>query len=176
MAKKQQQFSVSMLKPEVDIYKETVPVPVEVDGKEIDINITPYFSPESINALLIDLGDFFTKAQEENLDVNSISQEDFVNCFILKHYTDMKFTSGKKAKTLLDLLKILINSKLYNELLNIFPKESLVSVQEAIFKVYESSIEQEELITQKLMEAQANMPELQNPELLDRLTKKDSDE
>ncbi|AKO91908.1 hypothetical protein BEH_07210 [Priestia filamentosa] len=177
MAKKQQQFSVSMLKPEVDFYKQTRDVTATLpDGTELPITFTPFFSPESIRELLIEIGKFFEKAQEENLDVDSMSQEDIVNCFILKHYTDMKFTTSKKAKTLFNLFEILVNSKLYSDILDVIPEESILSVKEAIFKIYESSIEQEELITQKLMEAQANMPELQNPELLDRLTKKDSDE
>ncbi|MGZ9868114.1 hypothetical protein ACU3L3_06805 [Priestia endophytica] len=174
MAKKKQ-FSPAMLTEEYNIYKETVDIPVYVGDEEITIKLTPYFSPDSITEMLVEMQNFYQKAEEEKLEVNDLEKEELIGCFIMKKYTDMKFTRSQKAKTLFEEFKKLKNSMLYKEFITeLIPKESINKVYETIFKMYEMVAENEAMLQEKITEIHEQMQglPLENREIIENIFKK----
>jgi hypothetical protein len=174
MAKKKQ-FSPAMLKEEYNIYKETVDIPVYVGDEEIIIKLTPYFSPDSITEMILEMQAFFQKAEEEKIEVNDLEKEELIGCFIMKKYTDMKFTRSQKAETLFKEFKMLKNSVIYKEFMTEYiPKESINKVSETLFKMYEMVAENEAMLQEKFTEIHQEMQglPLENREIIENIFKK----
>lgn len=163
-----EQFKVSMLKDEMKIYSEfiDIPVPVVINGEEKELNIKayPYFKPEAIRDCVNEIAEFFTKAKEEKLNIPKIEEDDVIGAFICKYFTDMKFTSSKKAKTIYNEFKLLINSKLYRVITKAFPQESIDQLYERIFEIIEVNATLENKVKQKQQEIK-DLP-LENRDIL----------
>jgi N-glycosylase/DNA lyase len=161
------QFSVSQLKDEVSIYDEFVDIPVTVQGKEYIVKMFPYFKPEGIRDLVNEMIDFFKASETEKLMIPQIEEDDLVGYFIVKHFTDMKFTKSKKAKVIYNEFKLVLNSQLFKVLMETYPQESIKSVYDRIFSV----IENNEQLKNKFKETQdviKGLP-LENREIFEKL-------
>jgi hypothetical protein len=161
------QFSVSQLKDEVSIYDEFVDIPVTVQGKEYIVKMFPYFKPEAIRDLVNEMIDFFKASETEKLIIPQIEEDDLVGYFIVKHFTDMKFTKSKKAKVIYNEFKLVLNSQLFKVLMETYPQESIKSVYDRIFSV----IENNEQLKNKFKETQDVIKDLplENREIFEKL-------
>jgi N-glycosylase/DNA lyase len=161
------QFSVSQLKDEVSIYDEFVDIPVTVQGKEYIVKMFPYFKPEGIRDLVNEMIDFFKASETEKLMIPQIEEDDLVGYFIVKHFTDMKFTKSKKAKVIYNEFKLVLNSQLFKVLMETYPQESIKSVYDRIFSV----IENNEQLKNKFKETQDVIKDLplENREIFEKL-------
>jgi N-glycosylase/DNA lyase len=161
------QFSVSQLKDEVSIYDEFVDIPVTVQGKEYIVKMFPYFKPEGIRDLVNEMIDFFKASETEKLIIPQIEEDDLVGYFIVKHFTDMKFTKSKKAKVIYNEFKLVLNSQLFKVLMETYPQESIKSVYDRIFSV----IENNEQLKNKFKETQDVIKDLplENREIFEKL-------
>jgi N-glycosylase/DNA lyase len=161
------QFSVSQLKDEVSIYDEFVDIPVTVQGKEYIVKMFPYFKPEGIRDLVNEMIDFFKASETEKLIIPQIEEDDLVGYFIVKHFTDMKFTKSKKAKVIYNEFKLVLNSQLFKVLMETYPQESIKSVYDRIFSV----IENNEQLKNKFKETQGVIKDLplENREIFEKL-------
>ncbi|MBD8004546.1 hypothetical protein [Bacillus norwichensis] len=166
------QFSVAQLKDEIAIYDEFVEIPVTVQGKEYTVKMFPYFKPEKVRDLVKELQEFFQECQKVKFTVPKIEEEDLIGYFIIKHFTNMKFTKSKKVKTIYNEFKIALNSSLFKILMDSYPKESITSVYERIYSVLEASA----LLEDKIKETQKVIKDmsLENKELLEQLNNKGS--
>jgi hypothetical protein len=161
------QFSVSQLKDEVSIYDEFVEIPVTAQGTEYIVKMYPYFKPEKVRDLVNELIDFFKAADKEKLVIPKIEEEDLIGYFIIKYFTDMKFTTSKKAKRIYEEFKLALNSDLFKVLMETYPKESFDKVWDRIFEVSEASARLES----KVKEAQENIKNLplENRDVFEKL-------
>jgi len=126
------QLSLTEVKKENEIYKERISFDVKVNGNDFTINMTPYFSPFKVENLVTSYSEFAAKAGEEKVTIRDNEAIDIVHCFVIKEFTDVKFSNAKKAKSILAEFKQLMNNRLYKELMMAFPPESLNDVYEAL--------------------------------------------
>ncbi|MCA1027323.1 hypothetical protein LCM23_14575 [Cytobacillus kochii] len=135
-------FKASMLKDEVDQYSQTLQFPVKYNEEEYIVKLYPFFSPVKISELVNDLAVFFKGLNEEGHSIDNSEEVGIVNCFILKHFSDMQFYNGRKAKNrfkkLYDEFKYVINSEVCQILIKSFPVESMEKVYEKIAEVIET--------------------------------------
>jgi hypothetical protein len=162
-----EQFSVSQLQDEVSIYDEFVEFPILTQGKEYIVKMFPYFKPEKVRDLVLDLQNFFNAAEKEKLTIPPIEEDDLVGYFIVKYFTDMKFTKSKKAKVIYSEFKLTLNSRLFKVLMKSYPQESVQSVFERIFEI----IEVDNQLKNKFKDAQNAIKELplENKEVINSL-------
>ena len=156
MAKtKQKQLSIAQLKPEVDVYKESIDVPVTLPNSEDEINVKlfPLFSPTSVAKLVNEYLLFLAQCKQENVEVLEEDEGDILGYFIVKYFTDIKTTKSKKAKMIIEEVDLLKNSQLYKELMKLFPVASVQSVHERIMEVNEAfaNLEGQMRVIQKQM-------------------------
>jgi hypothetical protein len=159
-----ERLSISMLKQEVEVYNESVDIPFVVGDKEINVKLKPFFSPTLIRDIVSDITLFFLNADKEKLIIDKNEEDDIVGYFILRHCTDIKFSKGKKAKTLYDEFKILVNSQIFKVLLDAIPQESIASVYDTIYEVIEVSTKFQKQL-KKYQEQIKELP-LKNREIL----------
>jgi hypothetical protein len=129
------QFSVSQLQDEVSMYEEFVEIDFTSKGQEYTVKLFPYFKPEKIRDLVNELIEFFKVAEKEKVEVNPIEEDDLIGYYILKYFTDMKFTKSKKAKNIYAEFKLALNSKVFKLLMETYPKESIQTVIDRIYEV-----------------------------------------
>jgi hypothetical protein len=161
------QFSVSQLQDEVSVYDEYVEFPIQTQGKEYIVKLFPFFKPEKVRDLVIDLQNFFKAAEQEKVNISPIEEDDLVGYFIVKYFTDMKFTKSKKAKVIYNEFKLTLNSQLFKILMKSYPQESVQSVYERIFEI----IEVDNQMKNKFKDAQNLIKELplENKEVINQL-------
>jgi hypothetical protein len=164
------QFSVSQLQDEVSIYDEYVEIPVVAQGKEYMVKMYPYFKPEKIRDLVNELIQFFQAAEKEKVVIQPIEEEDLIGYYIIKYFTDMKFTKSKKAKNIYSEFKLALNSQLFKVLMETYPQESIQQVYERIFNIGEAK----EMFESKFQEAQEMIKDLplENREVIQKLGNK----
>ncbi|MEH7346012.1 hypothetical protein V7122_19400 [Bacillus sp. JJ1532] len=133
------QVSISMLKEDNKIYDEFIEVPVDYDEQEHIIKVYPYFKPTKVQKLVDSLVDFYKSAQEENISIPKEEESDIIAYFIVKFFTDVKFANSKKAKTMYDEFKIVLNAKIFQFIFKLFPEDSIKEVHERINDVIEAS-------------------------------------
>ncbi|MGD6876772.1 hypothetical protein [Bacillus infantis] len=135
--------SIQMIKDEVSMYDEYVEIPVPVGGRELTVKMYPYFKPEKVRDLVSSLTEFYQLCEKEKVTVPEIDQDDLIGYFIVKYFTDIKFSRSKKAKSIFEEFKVAQNSTLFKVLMETFPKESIYSVHDRIFDVLKVSAEYE---------------------------------
>ena len=151
-------ISISMLKDEVKVFDEYVEFPVSVPNYEDDfiVKVYPVFKPEKIKELTDELFGFIAKCKEEKVPVSRDEEDDLVGFFIVKHFTDIKFTKSKKAAKMYEEFKIAINTELFKQLIEQFPQESINTLNEYIYSRIEAG-EQIALATEKLQQSVKNL-------------------
>lgn len=170
-------ISIKSLKDEVNQYDELIEVALITDekGKEQKIEFYPLFKYEKIRKLVLEIGHFFMNAQKEKITIDSLEEDAIIDYFIIRHFSKgLKFTTGKKAKTLYDEFKIVYNSKLYKLFKNeIFSSDLVEKSKEEVYKEIFNNIELSAKFEKRLNEAQEtikNLP-LENREILNNLNK-----
>jgi hypothetical protein len=165
-----EQFSVSQLKDEVLIYDEFVEIPVVTQGKEYVVKMYPYFKPEKIRDLVNELIQFFQAADKEKVAIQPIEEEDLIGYYIMKYFTDMKFTKSKKAKNIYAEFKVALNSQLFKVLMETYPQDSIQHVYKRIFDIGEAK----EMFENKFQEAQEMIKDLplENRDVIQKLGSK----
>lgn len=159
-----ERLSISMIKDEVKMFDEYIDIPFTAQGKEVNVRLYPFFSPTAIRDMVNDLAEFFRNAKKEKVKYKDEEFDDIVGYFILRHFTDIKFTKSKKAKTLYDEFKIIVNSQVFKVLLETIPKESIKAVYDRIFEIIELSAEFENRI--KEIQKQIQELPLENRDIL----------
>jgi hypothetical protein len=160
-------LSVSQLKDEVSMYDEFVEIDVNVNGTDYVVKMYPYFKPEKVRDLVNELIEFFKASEKEKLDIPSIEEDDLIGYYIIKYFTDMKFTSSKKAKKIYEEFKLVLNSDLFKVLMETIPKKSFEKVIDRIFEVRDASM----LLQDKFKAAQENIKNLnlENKDIFEKL-------
>lgn len=135
------QVSIKMLEQEVKMYDEFVEIPVTIQGStdEYVIKLYPSFKPERVRELVDEMIEFFKAAEKENLTVPQVEEDDLVGFFAIKYFTNLKFTTSKKAKTIYKDFKTVINTSVFKELSQTFPKKSTDSIIARIYEVRDQS-------------------------------------
>ncbi|MGD7047088.1 hypothetical protein FZC83_02395 [Rossellomorea marisflavi] len=152
------QLSIAVLEEEIKHYDEVFEVDfVGRNGESYVVKIHPYFKPEKVSATLREAGDFFNKAKEEKLVVPEFEQEDLIMFFIVKQFTNLKFTRSKKAKKVYSEFKIAINTPLFAEIVKAFPDESLEAVYKRMYEIQEKTQEFQEKYVKQAEEVFAEM-------------------
>lgn len=128
------QLSMSTVKESNKIYYETVDIELTVGDEEYIVKFSPFFSPITVNEMFQDVGEFLTKSQEEKLDVQDSEFDDILGYFIVKHFTNIKFSQSKKAKAIYAEYNEAKNSKLFDIILKSVPEESMKYVYEKLFE------------------------------------------
>lgn len=131
----------SLIKDEVEVYNKYFDVPFIPFGQKepVYIRIYPLFSPQRVNKIVQECMEFFKKANDEKIEIPPEEEVDIIGYFIIKNATNVKTTTSKKAKTIYDEFKMLVNSKFYTEIITFFPEESINSVHERILEVLDMS-------------------------------------
>lgn len=162
-----EQLSVSQLKDEVSIYDEFVEIPVTIQDKEYNVKMFPFFKPEKVRDLVNELIEFFKACEKEKVTIPPIEEDDLVGYFIIKYFTDMKFTKSKKAKNIYAEFKLALNSQLFKVLMETYPQESIQSVYERIFDIRDMSAKFENKF-KEIQETIKSLP-LENRDVLENL-------
>ncbi|GLI86641.1 hypothetical protein ANABIO32_44880 [Rossellomorea marisflavi] len=154
------QLSIANLEEEISHFDEVVEVDFEGrNGEKYTIKIKPFFKPEKVRNLVVELIDFYKKAEEEKLKIPEFEQEDLIPFFIIKHFTNIKFTRSKKAKKVYEEFKTAINAAMFIPLLDAFPQESIQAVYERIYDQIEKTAQFKE---KYLEQAQAILGEMKD--------------
>jgi hypothetical protein len=164
------QFSVAQLQDEVSMYDEFVEIPVTAQGKEYIVKMYPYFKPEKIRDLVNELIEFFKASDKEKVTVQPIEEDDLVGYYIIKYFTDMKFTKSKKAKNIYAEFKLALNSQLFKVLMETYPQESVQQVYERIYAITEANAKFGDKF-KEMQETIKNLP-LENRDVLEKLGNK----
>lgn len=151
----------AMLKEEVSVYDEFV----EFTWGSTELKLYPFFKPELVKNLVNEFYTFIALCEQEKVELKEDEKDDFLCYLMIKYFTSVKTTKGKKAKTIYDEFKLVINSKFYTEVMGLFPKESTDSV-------FRRKLEVEEMyakLGEELMKAQEQYGELdlENRELIE---------
>lgn len=167
-----EQFKVSQLKDEVSMYDEFVEIPVTSQNKEYIVKMYPFFKPERIRDLVNEMSEFYKACEKEKFTFPEIEQDDLVGYFIVKYFTNMKFTKSKKVKSIYDEFKLALNSQLFKTLMESYPKESIQSVYERIYSIFEANV----TLQNQMKELQDNIKDLplENRDIFEQLSKTDN--
>ena len=137
---KPQRLPFSAIEKDVSIYNEFVEFPIQTQGKEYIVKFYPYFSNTKIRDLIQELANFAVNIQKEELDFDVDAEfSDVVGYFIMRHFTDIKFTTSKKAKVIYEEYKMALNSDLFKVITECIPEESSTKLYDAIYKTQEMS-------------------------------------
>ena len=159
------ELNISMIKEHNKRYKETVELPVDVNGKEHVIKFHPYFAPEKIKKCVDSRNAFLIKAKNEKLEIPEDEIDDLTGFFILTHFTSLKFNLDKKVKSVYQDFKEVVNFPLFKFIMKSFPEESIAEIYDRIFDLLETEgkFENEYARLQKQIK---NLP-LENRDLLE---------
>jgi hypothetical protein len=160
-------LSVSQLKDEVSMYDEFIEITVPIQGEEYTVKMFPYFKPEKVRDLVNELIEFFKASDKEKLEIPEIEEDDLIGYFIIKYFTDMKFTTSKKAKKIYEEFKLALNSDLFKVLMKTYPEESVKKVLDRIYEVRETDAKLKAKI-EKAQDAIVNLP-LENREIFEKI-------
>jgi uncharacterized protein YktA (UPF0223 family) len=133
------QLPISVIKDENKLYGETVEFPILAHGEEYIVKVYPFFRPEKVRELVVDLATFGRNIKEGNIPYQDHEEGDVVAYFILRNFTDIKFTKSTKFKNIYEEYKTVINSDVLKKVFNMFPKESVAKVYERIEEVIEAN-------------------------------------
>jgi hypothetical protein len=164
------QLAISNLKDEVSAYDEYVEFDVNSDSETYTVKMYPFFKPEKIRDLIEDMINFAKKCEEEKIKINDKDEDDLVGFFILKHFTNIKFTKSKKAKKLYEEFKIALNAKMFGEILKAFPEQSILDVQKMLYDHLEMSVKAHK--TREEFQERIKGLELENREVFEQFANK----
>lgn len=120
------------------MYDQTVEFPVTVGDREFMIIVYPYFSNTKIRSMLEDVKDFVNQAKEENLNIDLEAEfTDIIGYFIVRHFTNIKMTTSKRAKAICEEYRQMLNSDIFKLIIKAIPEESLQKVYYAIYEMQE---------------------------------------
>lgn len=154
---------INALKDETKMYDETIEVAtITHEDKEYVIQFYPFFKYEKIRKLVLELGQFFINADKEKIKIDPLEEDGIINYFIIKHFSKgLKFTTGKKAKTIYDEFKVFYNSSLYQVFKDeVFTTEIVEKSKEEVLKEIFDNIELNAKFEQRLKEAQEMIQDL----------------
>ena len=135
------QVSANMLKPEADLHKEYVEIPVDVPGSD-DIHIIklyPSFSPEKIRDCVKEMAEFFNNCTKEKTTYKKEEEHDILLFFVVRHFTNLKMSKSKKSKKIYDDFKPVVNTELFRLLAKSFPQSSIDKVYDYAEQVIEAT-------------------------------------
>ena len=132
-------LKISDIKNENNIYRAKVDVNVYVNGVEHVVKVSPFLKPSKVAELVDELIQFYKKAAKEEITVAEKYEHDVIGYFMLKHFTDLKFTTSKTAYRIYDEFNSIIESPVYRTLLQVFPEESIKAVYERIIEIQQAS-------------------------------------
>jgi hypothetical protein len=150
-------LSMTALKKENKLYKHFEEIEVVAQGEINVIKVFPFFSPEKVRELVDDAMEFIQNARKENIVINDNEQSDILAYFLIKYFTDVRgFTASKKAKDIYDEYKIVLNAEVFNEIVKIFPEESIEKVYQRVIQVNNAS----EIITRQFNQYKSTVDSL----------------
>lgn len=161
---KNKNVTMSMIKEDNKRYKEYLSVDIDVNGESHEVKLYPFFAPEKVAKLRDEIYQFKVNTEKEKLNINESEWSDIIAYFILKYFTNITMTSSKKAKTIYNEYKEVINSRVAEFLLRQFPQESIFYVHDKINEV----TEMEAILLDKIKQVQEdikNLP-LENKDIL----------
>lgn len=131
----------SLVKDEVEAYNTYFDIPFIPFGQTdpVQIRIYPLFSPQKVAITVNEYIGFINKAVQEKINITPEEEGDLLGYFVIKNFTNVKTTTSKKAKTVYDEFKMLVNSRFYTEIISFFPEESMRAVHERLFEIIEAS-------------------------------------
>jgi hypothetical protein len=160
------QLPISVFREENKLYEEFIEIPVTAQGLEYIVKLFPFFSPEKIRDLVKDLVEFCKAAVSDNIHIDDIEQSDVVGYFILKHFTDVKFSKSKKAKNIYAEFKAVLNAKVFQDILKSFPESSVNDVWNRIHEVLAENEKVQKRMENKVKEAKVDLHLIHNDVLL----------
>lgn len=161
------------LKSEVEIYDEYVELPFTPFGSDKDIIVKLYYSfkPEKVKNLINEYAAFIHTSKKEKLSLEDDELEDLLCYYIIKYFTDVTTTKSKKAKTIYNEFKLLINSRFYTQIMELFPAESIKEVQNRWMQLIEISGKMEQQLAS--IQKEIGNLNLENKEVFESLQNKD---
>lgn len=133
-------LTVSRIKEVNKKYKAFIELPVYLEEEEYIIKIYPFFKPEKVKKMVDDMILFYQAAKKENISISSDYDSDITAYFIVRAFTDLKFTTSKKAKVIFDEIKEVINApKVFEVVLKGFPEESIKEIYSRVHDVIAAS-------------------------------------
>ena len=139
---------MSVLEKENNIQDEEVSISFDINGDNYEVKMYPYFKPEKIRDLVNDLVLFYKNAEKEKLEVDSQEESDLIGYFLIKHFSNIKTTKSKVAKTIYKEFKTALNSVVIQEIIKTFPSESIEKVYTRIYEVIESGAKVKDIMEQ----------------------------
>nr|BDD47801.1 hypothetical protein 2 [Bacillaceae bacterium] len=158
------QLNMKVIKEDNKRYKEFVTIDIEAQGNTYEVKIYPFLSPSLVAKLRDELIEFRQNVDKEKLTIEDTEWDDLISYFIVRHFTNIKMTKSKKAKTIYEEFKEAINSKLFEVILKSFPEESIMSVHEKIYELAEMNAILEQRMKQIQKEIQGL--DLENKDIL----------
>jgi hypothetical protein len=143
-----QKLTIKEVKESNKIYNEQIELDVQVGDKEYTVKFKPYFSNIEVKNLVDDIQLFHVNAKKEKLEIQDDEIDDMNGYFIVRHFSDIKMTTSKKAKTLYAEFKEAINSDLFTVILKSIPEESYAKVYDRIKDITELGAKLENQIRQ----------------------------
>lgn len=131
----EKQLTFSQVKKDNKKYQEKERI--EFNDGEFYLDIYQNFEPRKVQAMLKEIGETFTFAKENNIEIPSEITYDIVNCFIIKNFTSIP--SPKDTNKLIQGFIDLINSDYYIQIMQAFSQDSLQKVFDKILKGMEVS-------------------------------------
>ncbi|MGN7942001.1 hypothetical protein [Metabacillus sp. 22489] len=125
----------SILVDEAKHYDQFIELPIQYYDKTYHVKLYPFFKNELIRDLVDELIALYQNASKEGLKIKPEDNSDLVLYFIARKFTDIKFSKGKKAKTIYNEFKQVFNSKTFLTIIKQFPEESIKEVFERISEV-----------------------------------------
>jgi hypothetical protein len=159
------QLSMKQVKESNSIYNETVEIPIDVNGEEFIIKLKPYLHQESIRELIQNYADFLKLCEKKSVKIKESEEIDLLSFFTVKHTTDIKFTSSKKAKTIYDEFQEAKKSKLFKVILESIPEETHNDIWEYAMEVVEVNAKLQRQMEQ-LQDEFKNLP-LENRDVIE---------
>lgn len=133
-------LTVSKIKDVNKKYKAFIELPVYLEDEEYIIKIYPFFKPEKVKKMVDEWILFYQNVKKENIEINKDYESDIVAYFIVRNFTDLKFTTSKKAKVIFEEIKEIINApQVFDVVLKAFPEESIKDIYSRAHDVIEAS-------------------------------------
>lgn len=165
------QVSIAMLKEEVKMYDEFIEIPLTLaDGTNYSIKLYPYFKPDKVRDLIDEMTEFIQNCNKEKVEIPKNEEDDLIGYFIVKYFTDLKFTKSKKAKIIYEEFKIALNTEIFKILIEAFPPESIQKVYERMHEVIEANAKLHDIASKAQKQIQ-ELP-LENRQLFEEYVQK----
>ncbi len=145
---------------------------VSLDHEEFEIKYYPYLPPIKVKEMLDDVVQSMNLQQEKGVETPDHLLFDYIYYFVLKHFTkDIYFPPTNKPKEVIQHFRAFLNTPVYEELLNLFPKDELGKVGQRVIDTlneYEKFQRQAKKMQGELQE-RLNEMEFENEELEQRV-------